>query len=585
MTISSETSRVSYSGNGATVAFSFPYYFGAQADLVVIDRVTATGVETVKVLTTDYTISGTITNGVYKSGGTVTMNVAPASGHKLIIYRDPAATQETDFVENDSLPAETLETTLDKLTAIAQRLQDRVDRSVTLSEGYTDTFNPALPNLLTAGGSIIVNAAGTALEIGANAADIAAAGANATAAAASAAAAAVSAAGLGAAFVQDVVYLTSASSPVTLVQADNGKLYSIDSSGGAISITLPTISGITTPYNVGLKLKTGGNTVTVNRAGSDTINGATSKTLTIAGTGFKAIADTSPAPNEWTTLDYTEPSGAALTSVDDDDTFLVNDVSAFSLKTVTAKNFNKLRLVSISDSNSPYSLPSHVDTILATNIGGALTINLPAAASHTGRVINFIRTNAANNNTFVIDPNGAETVGNLSTINMIARDESLSILSDGTNWRIVEHRTNSYLGAISTTSNFTNTTIVANYWKRGDRLIGLVKGTMTGTPGAASLTITLPNSWSVDTAKQLYDATTNAHTGVGTARDNSATATYAVFSRTASGSPTQITLANPDDAAGGLTIAGVTELIPFTWAINDSFEFGFEVPISGWDCA
>ncbi len=76
MTISSTTNRASFSGNGVTTLFSFPYRFLVDADLVVIEKVTATGVETVKTLTTHYTVSGA--GGA--NGGSITMLIAPASG-------------------------------------------------------------------------------------------------------------------------------------------------------------------------------------------------------------------------------------------------------------------------------------------------------------------------------------------------------------------------------------------------------------------------------------------------------------------------------------------------------------------------
>jgi len=134
MTINTTTNRVSYTGNGVTTAFSFPYYFLADADLVVIKRTIADGTETTLVLTTDYTVSGA---GV-GAGGTVTTLTAYSSSYQIIIYRDPSQIQDVDLVENDPLPVETgVERPLDKLTMIAQRLKDRLDRAFRLSDGDT----------------------------------------------------------------------------------------------------------------------------------------------------------------------------------------------------------------------------------------------------------------------------------------------------------------------------------------------------------------------------------------------------------------------------------------------------------------
>jgi hypothetical protein len=124
MTVSSTTSKVSYTGNGSTTAFAVPFYFLAAADLQVILRSGTT--ETVQVLTTNYTVSGA---GV-EAGGTVTMLVAPAAAVTVTIRRNIEATQETDLLPNDRLPAESLETALDKVTMLTQQLGEESARSI-----------------------------------------------------------------------------------------------------------------------------------------------------------------------------------------------------------------------------------------------------------------------------------------------------------------------------------------------------------------------------------------------------------------------------------------------------------------------
>lgn len=142
MTISTTTNRVTYTGNGVTVAFSFPYAFFAQADLVVVETIIATGVQTTKALTTHYTISGSVDAlGHYSSGGTVTAVTAPASTVTWTIYRDPAATQTTDLVENDPMPAESLEAALDYQTMLNQRTRDIAARSLQQPEGDSATID------------------------------------------------------------------------------------------------------------------------------------------------------------------------------------------------------------------------------------------------------------------------------------------------------------------------------------------------------------------------------------------------------------------------------------------------------------
>jgi hypothetical protein len=144
MTISTTASRISYNGNGATTAFSFPYRFLTNADLVVI-KVAADGTETTLTLNTNYTVTGADD----EAGGTVTLSVAPLSGQRVVIYRAVAITQEVDYITGDPFPAETHERALDRLTMVAQQQQDAIDRSAKLSETSTADADTLIANINT----------------------------------------------------------------------------------------------------------------------------------------------------------------------------------------------------------------------------------------------------------------------------------------------------------------------------------------------------------------------------------------------------------------------------------------------------
>ncbi len=132
MTVSSTTTKVSYSGNGSTTVFAYGFKIFADADLRVIERA-ADGTETLKSLTTHYTVSGAGTD----SGGNVTFGTAPANGVTVIIKRNLTLTQGTDYVANDPFPAESHEQALDRLTFIAQDIQEELDRTIKASETNT----------------------------------------------------------------------------------------------------------------------------------------------------------------------------------------------------------------------------------------------------------------------------------------------------------------------------------------------------------------------------------------------------------------------------------------------------------------
>lgn len=129
MTQTSTTAQTGpYNGNGSTVAFDYDFRILADADIVVT-LTSAAGLDTVKTLTTDYTVSGAGS----ASGGTVTMNVAPATGEKLTLTRATTLTQTLDLQNRKVVSPELLEDALDKLTLAAQDLDARVDRSVKIS--------------------------------------------------------------------------------------------------------------------------------------------------------------------------------------------------------------------------------------------------------------------------------------------------------------------------------------------------------------------------------------------------------------------------------------------------------------------
>ena len=128
MTVSSSTSRVSYNGNGSTTVFAYTFRVFDQDDLTVIIR-SANGTETVKTITTHYTVSGVGSAG----GGNVTMLTAPASGETITILREQDLIQELDIVPNDPFPASSVEDALDKLTFMVQQHEETLGRTIKAS--------------------------------------------------------------------------------------------------------------------------------------------------------------------------------------------------------------------------------------------------------------------------------------------------------------------------------------------------------------------------------------------------------------------------------------------------------------------
>jgi hypothetical protein len=134
MTISSTTVKVSYSGNSSTTVFAYTFKILDDDEIQVIIR-TSDGTETIKTKTTHYTVSGVGSAG----GGNITFLTAPVTGQTVVLKRNTTKTQETDYVANDPFPANSHEEALDRVTMIAQEIQEELQRSIKLSKTNTMT--------------------------------------------------------------------------------------------------------------------------------------------------------------------------------------------------------------------------------------------------------------------------------------------------------------------------------------------------------------------------------------------------------------------------------------------------------------
>jgi hypothetical protein len=124
MTVSSTINREQYATNGVTTAFTihFPFFNDTDVNAIFVD---AMGDATALTLNTDFTVSG---GG--GTGGSLVATTAPAGGGTLTIYRDIPFTQEDDYVEDDPLPADTLEGGFDRAAMRDQQLKDGQERAL-----------------------------------------------------------------------------------------------------------------------------------------------------------------------------------------------------------------------------------------------------------------------------------------------------------------------------------------------------------------------------------------------------------------------------------------------------------------------
>lgn len=137
MTVETSLARAQYATNGTTGPWTVPFYFLEDEHLQVI-YTDEDGNETV-LTSADYSVTG----AGDENGGTVTTVDSYVTGGTITILRDIEALQEVDLVDGDSLPSETLERALDKLTMLLQQVLELAGRALVFSP--SDLEGSALP--------------------------------------------------------------------------------------------------------------------------------------------------------------------------------------------------------------------------------------------------------------------------------------------------------------------------------------------------------------------------------------------------------------------------------------------------------
>ena len=138
MTISTTIIKNSYSGDGSNKTFTYGFKIVDEDFIQVIVKTNSTGAESVRSIGTgsaNYAVTGV----GEAAGGSVVFVTAPTNLETVILRRSTTQTQALDLIENDNLPANSLENAFDKNLSIIQELQEQLDRSIKLSRANTMT--------------------------------------------------------------------------------------------------------------------------------------------------------------------------------------------------------------------------------------------------------------------------------------------------------------------------------------------------------------------------------------------------------------------------------------------------------------
>jgi hypothetical protein len=247
-------------------------------------------------------------------------------------------------------------------------------------------------------------------------------------------------AALASAFWRDVVYLTSANSPYTIAQSSNGKLFSVDTSGGAVAVNLAEISGLSLPFNIGFKLSDATNALTITRAGTDTIGGSTTKILSTLGASCQLIADIDKSPDQWEVLDFGVVDFSGFSSA--------TPVAADSVIGIDVSDSNSNKKFAVSAlRNAVYRAVTTTDSVGVDDetmklSGASFTSTLPTAVGVAGKRYKFIHAGTSLTQVYTLATTSAQTIGGVASgaYALYTNGEILEIESDGANWIIVNHR-------------------------------------------------------------------------------------------------------------------------------------------------
>lgn len=134
MTVPVQDPIIAAQGNGITTVFPFPFAILESADL----RVLLNG--TLQAIGSQYAI-----NGVgQQSGGSVVFNSPPATGAKIIAYRDISIERDTDYQDNGDLLAFTVNADFDRIWMALQDISGSSTRAIQypITEYATDGTLP-----------------------------------------------------------------------------------------------------------------------------------------------------------------------------------------------------------------------------------------------------------------------------------------------------------------------------------------------------------------------------------------------------------------------------------------------------------
>ncbi len=428
MTVASATVRTAQQGNGSSKTFTIPFLFFSNSDIKAYRVVRATGVATLQVLTTNYTLSGAGVAG----GGTLTIvagDSAPATTEDVVIYLKVPLTQLVDYLKSGPMPEETVERSFDLVSQGLLRIDDQLSRAVILPDYFRQTFNPVLPDLLPGNRILATNTAGTGWSVAIDVSQLSDISSSVTAAAASASSASSSASSAAASASAASTSATAAASSATAAatSATNAATSATSAASSATTATTQASAASTSATNAA------SSATSASSSASSASTSATNAASSATSAASSATTATTQASNASTSA--TNAAGSATSA----STSATNAASSATSAATSATNAANAvasiifrDIVYLTSASSPYNASTgdkgcffSVDCT-----SGAVTINLPAISGCTTPWTIAVKKTDSSANSVTINRNGTDTIEGATSKTLDVQGQGVWLVPD-----------------------------------------------------------------------------------------------------------------------------------------------------------
>ena len=227
------------------------------------------------------------------------------------------------------------------------------------------------------------------------------------------------------------------------------------------------------------------------------------------------------------------------------------------------------------------TLTSAHEIVLCNAVSAAFTVTLPTAVGLTGKCYRIKKTDTTFN-AVTIDGAGSETIDLNLTRKLLTQNESLQIVSDGANWKILQRQIPSeYVSYTPTLGIVGGTPTTQAFWRRlGDSIEINFRIVYAGTATSGNFTLSLPLGLTIDTTKLTL---TNHYSPFGFMQANDAGAVL-YFCSIHYASSTTITAWSMDASIARLCLGTQINFnTPFAIGTTDVLAGNFRLPITDWE--